>query len=116
MRISDWSSDVCSSDLAHADLFFERFDPRFQRVRIVAGGGGHRLYRFEFVAAHEVGSADEFANALAHRGLGFAPNPGQRADRAVYDFGKVVEKEILRLNGNPPEDRKSTRLNSSHYC
>src|SRR3546814_11513365 len=53
MRISDWSSDVWSSDL-------------FQRVRIVAGGGGHRLYRFEFVAAHEVGSADEFANALAH--------------------------------------------------
>src|SRR3546814_151355 len=25
MRISDWSSDVCSADLAHTTWFFERF-------------------------------------------------------------------------------------------
>src|SRR3546814_2970490 len=32
MRISDWSSDVCSSDLETAQVFFERDGQRFFRT------------------------------------------------------------------------------------
>src|SRR3546814_17883862 len=52
MRISDWSSDVCSSDLVRADGLFPRFDrrnlstvfrhaDRLDRVLGVAGADAH---------------------------------------------------------------------------
>src|SRR3546814_18881064 len=37
MRISDWSSDVCSSDLVHAHV---------GRATILASGGAGRVYQF----------------------------------------------------------------------
>src|SRR3546814_18300012 len=52
MRISDWSSDVCSSDLAHESgaktLIVERFDGGGATARsggIVYGGGGTEQQR-----------------------------------------------------------------------
>src|SRR3546814_19036470 len=35
MRISDWSSDVCSSDLVHC-LDIKKFFPNTPRVRVIA--------------------------------------------------------------------------------
>src|SRR3546814_6381926 len=84
MRISDWSSDVCSSDLPgmgikfnHVDL--ERVEEVFHRRVVMAAAG----------AAHR------------RRGL----HRSQLARRRTEGFRSV------RLC---PADRKSTRLNSSH--
>src|SRR3546814_6603001 len=103
MRISDWSSDVCSSDL-----------PVRQRVERFATIGGARHHQppvlwiaiFVLDRRHEPGGAGPFgmdgdckAKARVHR-LDLAP-PVHACFR--------MEDAIVVL-----EDRKSTRLNSSH--
>src|SRR3546814_2075061 len=103
MRISDWSSDVCSSDLGEIGPL--------HRVRIGGVEAGDASDRgFEMVEAAfldeggklgaEAGGAgrlvhDDAATGLLHRGF-----DGLDVDR---DDGAKVD-----------EDRKSTRLNSSH--
>src|SRR3546814_8252232 len=59
MRISDWSSDVCSSDLAHAAAPEQRFDAvapeaRARRQRFAAGITGDRSARGEQFGAIRV--------------------------------------------------------------
>src|SRR3546814_8812157 len=77
MRISDWSSDVCSSDLPVAR------DHDLRRIIVVGDGADFALGRgvCELLRGVDVGAE-------------------QRRHRADADG----------------EDRKSTRLNSSHYC
>src|SRR3546814_8739100 len=97
MRISDWSSDVCSSDL------------REERGEGAAGLGGIRRHFPDGIAEH-VGKAtvlDEEAVAVLAaveevdcRGDGRA---ARRRDAAAGVDGRRQEV-----------DRKSTRLNSSH--
>src|SRR3546814_10431806 len=101
MRISDWSSDVCSSDLtivrpvpwarSLGDLAFrpERWGNRL--IRIAAPGGTHLLIRRH--------AAPELALWVP---AGLEPKPGG-------PFGLY-----LHADRNHAEDRKSTRLNSSH--
>src|SRR3546814_7097281 len=86
LRISDWSSDVCSSDLVGADLLEQA------HRRDVAGGS-------------------EGALEANRRGIGAARILGTIAagfDRPVVDL--VLWLPPVAQRG----DRKSTRLNSSH--
>src|SRR3546814_7824202 len=97
MRISDWSSDVCSSDLEHV--------PRVDRGLRVGGKGfperqgGKRCQKPVIVdAVHE--DVDEL--------LDVANNAMPGLDRAhCFKRGK-------RSQDAASIDRKSTRLNSSH--
>src|SRR3546814_1582854 len=93
MRISDWSSDVCSSDLPRVDLGAQPVDHR-----LTLGQGRPVLDR-----------RDGERPARPGRLLGLA---GERRQRRLGD---------PRLGDQPPAleagvvaDRKSTRLNSSH--
>src|SRR3546814_5384227 len=102
MRISDWSSDVCSSDLHFVDHrklpAFIHLEPHFRRV----DHGGH--------------GAPQFRHALLQRRGG--------ADETNGGIDRIVKTVILVLEENMPAhfpgqratrlDRKSTRLNSSH--
>src|SRR3546814_8521709 len=106
MRISDWSSDVCSSDLEEqkrqAGLLGETLVQAFQsaesgnETRAIAGFSelklsGNKAYR----AAAMLGEAE------------MAAKQGD-AKKAADAFGKVA------ADMNVPEaDRKRTRLNSS---
>src|SRR3546814_4242694 len=96
MRISDWSSDVCSSDL-------------FEGVVVEAVGGIQciaidRVQLFQCCAV--------FGLALFHRGEAVvAP--------AIVEAGIAAVGRALGAFAQaalPLRDRKSTRLNSSHYC
>src|SRR3546814_9235697 len=109
MRISDWSSDVCSSDLpvgrpaaieqdvdAFLDLFLEAV------VKVVV----HLLDEFVVVKAveieivvfrHHLSSRQERPGLLSCSPIGF------------WVAGRQGSPVIISL-----EDRKSTRLNSSH--
>src|SRR3546814_10346915 len=84
MRISDWSSDVCSSDLIET---------------LVAAQKEAQTKALEERLAYIVGRAD--AKDIVDR-----ETAGQAGDiiKVANDFMA------------PIEDRKSTRLNSSHYC
>src|SRR3546814_1875389 len=99
MRISDWSSDVCSSDLEHAD----------DVGRLVADDGPAQP-----VPQHRHGDATGVV------GFRLAVDLVQllRAVHAVgNDAGAVLEGPALLAHvpvHHREGDRKSTRLNSSH--
>src|SRR3546814_4961340 len=99
MRISDWSSDVCSSDL-------ERYRPLVKREAI-----SKQEYDAATARAAQAAADVESARAQADRAaldLNYArvtaPISG-RAGRAQVTEGALVSAS---------QDRKSTRLNSSN--
>src|SRR3546814_10548708 len=105
MRISDWSSDVCSSDLREA-LAQRRPPPDadpdngITRVEVLAGSIG--VLGLRGFADFEFGRDDQ----PAREAIDAALRQLAHADAVVFD---------LRGNrGGSPADRKSTRLNSSH--
>src|SRR3546814_1921112 len=100
MRISDWSSDVCSSDLVLQFIEFDRakagvVDVGRQRQRLV--GGTDR-------ASDETRHAGLFGNIVR---LG----PGDMGGGMVHVDDQMLGAIIGLAD---PVDRKSTRLNSSH--
>src|SRR3546814_2267329 len=91
MRISDWSSDVCSSDLAHL--------PR--------GGGGGQLHPCRRTAEPQPvgGEPPDLGPRGQPEG---APLPPPCPRPHPHRAGRVA------VPHGPRGDRKSTRLNSSH--
>src|SRR3546814_10829118 len=121
MRISDWSSDVCSSDLPLKGMGLNIWAP--SRLPDVDQMARQAPWRKE----HHVDS-DIIARSGEARGehFGGGGDAAQaiRVDREVEVFGPVAPLD-LDEGDHPPasrdevdfaggEDRKSTRLNSSH--
>src|SRR3546814_7713951 len=98
MRISDWSSDVCSSDLQRLAVW-EEVEPQGDvAVAPVAGGGDQPRLRKDGAPGGEL--------ALVVGVLVADP-----LDRAVLaGRGRRLPHRTQTIE----EDRKSTRLNSSH--
>src|SRR3546814_6836144 len=100
MRISDWSSDVCSSDLTPADAA----DPHLQRIAsfhpplIGITLSDQRVFT-------QAGPEGELMPEL--------PRQGSSSEPSVATLWILLR---LRHRGSVPLplDRKSTRLNSSH--
>src|SRR3546814_3041525 len=113
MRISDWSSDVCSSDLEEPAEPEAEIARRYDR----AENRRAKLYQEigEFLFAHDLD--------LTPLNFGLAHDYVTGNDRAVEQAVRAIIMEKGRLtNGQAEtilaesrqEDRKSTRLNSSH--
>src|SRR3546814_3218123 len=101
MRISDWSSDVCSSDLGHL-VHLEHLP--------AVGGAVHEA---------EVRSAARVGEGAVHVGIGVVllraalELVGGSGAVSLEEVGAGVVGHELRRAGLVA-DRKSTRLNSSH--
>src|SRR3546814_4387350 len=102
MRISDWSSDVCSSDLV------EHTDPALVAFEIDTGwvaAAGHdpiatlKRYPGRFRLIHMKDIASETVPNYAFKQMPAIPGQG------VLDWTALLPAA---------KDRKSTRLNSSH--
>src|SRR3546814_3046160 len=97
MRISDWSSDVCSSDLHFFHLAGELLQ---------AEGLGQEV------------NAGVLVEALAEAVLGIAGDEDHLQIRAglahLAHQARPVEARHHHVGDQQVEDRKSTRLNSSH--
>src|SRR3546814_1852162 len=114
MRISDWSSDVCSSDLlGEAPLQGRRPLLMAVALGLAAAQVGNAGERAGGDRRRQRGGEDEAGGEAAHEvaesgggGDIAAPQPESLAERALDD------REAIHL----PLDRKSTRLNSRHYC
>src|SRR3546814_7415064 len=100
MRISDWSSDVCSSDLAAVEDAGQRI--------VAAGKFGAQ---FDVTTVGNV--ADDRGEADVTAGTEFTDADMDRKDLAVLLAAERVAAEAENL-GAAGADRKSTRLNSSH--
>src|SRR3546814_5212279 len=105
MRISDWSSDVCSPDLSKlirvaAPIVRERISRYIERGsvgNIVKAASGYRC---------------QICVALGEPGLGFPRIDGTPFVEAHHVVPvSSLEDDVL---GPTNVDRKSTRLNSSH--
>src|SRR3546814_1564940 len=109
MRISDWSSDVCSSDLrsADAELHFPAFagDLHIARIEIVAPG----IIVSRLLAAELAG----LLKFPCHRFVSFLSPPAPRRRLHATNRGRGCARAAAAIVP-PGRDRKSTRLNSSH--
>src|SRR3546814_10290562 len=98
MRISDWSSDVCSSDLT------VKSEGKFVRQ---SGGKGQFGHVWLEISPQEPGVGYEFDNAIVG---GVVPK------EYIPAVDKGIQEAMTNgiLAGYQIVDRKSTRLNSSH--
>src|SRR3546814_2732900 len=115
MRISDWSSDVCSSDLQpRAGAVIAAVD---DVGRLVESGDAAPVDPPDRVGA-ALDRAAEGAHGVGGRQHDLALE--QSLDEALADREAAEEQRPVRdrLVTRHPErsDRKSTRLNSSHQC
>src|SRR3546814_9526022 len=99
MRISDWSSDVCSSDLLAGELGQQ---VRMQRRAMLVGEPGDAQERRDPAHPHDVGLDDLGGTGVEELG------------EAIRGVEVLADGDGHRDPGGELEDRKSTRLNSSH--
>src|SRR3546814_10443476 len=99
MRISDWSSDVCSSDLVSRKLRRGIFQRDAYTLHDRADGFGKRFCDLALIDGDFLGNAIHQVTALDVDG--FTHAVGGRLGNAIL---------LIDLLG----DRRSTRLNSSH--
>src|SRR3546814_8488620 len=113
MRISDWSSDVCSSDLIEVSPVLRGtvFPPGLRSVSPAVEA------RFGFAEMQLVSEADLYAGKIAAA-------LDRQHPRDLFDIHFMFANEgisddlfkafLIHLVSHPRPDRKSTRLNSSH--
>src|SRR3546814_8622788 len=104
MRISDWSSDVCSSDL--------QFAKSFPGDTLIVATEPHIIHQMEkaLPEKHFIGAPGADGNCSCNICPYMALNTMEKLYAALRDLEPRIEiEEGLRL-----ADRKSTRLTSSH--
>src|SRR3546814_2588914 len=112
MRISDWSSDVCSSDLAQYTLdhiMSDRATLGKQFSDVVDGGltewGVSTVKTIEFMDIRDARDSQVINNIMAKK-------------KSFIEMESRIEvannKQAAESKEIEAQDRKSTRLNSSH--
>src|SRR3546814_3721548 len=103
MRISDWSSDVCSSDLKAAS------GAQFRHRRARKSGRNSVTIKARNASVAIIGAGDYIGAAIAKRFAreGFLVKVGRRGGDKLQPLLDEIEAA---------GERKSTRLNSSHSC
>src|SRR3546814_5494373 len=111
MRISDWSSDVCSSDLLLQDIetsatiaFKDEGEAIFVIGQSTDGALGHHL------------GQSLWLRELHGREDGPPPSVDLAKEKANGDLVRrlIAEGKVTAVHDISDGDRKSTRLNSSH--
>src|SRR3546814_7647024 len=104
MRISDWRSDVCSSDLGRIAL-------RLAMTELDTAADPDIEVRMSVPPQHGK-TADG-----RHREAGDIVRRGQQAEYLLVRPRRIIRRNPEIVDGLDAEvDRKSTRLNSSHQC
>src|SRR3546814_8924526 len=110
MRIRDWSSDVCSSDLSHPFGMCKRFHERHLKLPEKSSACADFLdSSINFLAKTHVkwGSFDRRDIAVGH-------GRAHQREQISKLGGQVCGKCRIGCESQDGEDRTSTRLNSSH--
>src|SRR3546814_5423623 len=128
MRISDWSSDVCSSDLDRFGIPVLRFAFRWSQHELNQVAHGQRTAHAVFKRMNAtildpelppeklITAGGEIIHELGTARMG--PDP---RSSVVDSYGQTWEVgNLVLMDGaifaSGAQDRKRTRLNSSHYC
>src|SRR3546814_10857841 len=105
MRISDWSSDVCSSDLSIREVASATEHVNEVALRVVSASNSSMVNSDE--QASRTNSVAAAINQLGAAAQEIARNAAQASHQASDARG-------LAEDGQQVVNRKSTRLNSSH--
>src|SRR3546814_1938514 len=127
MRISDWSSDVCSSDLPRDEHVEDRADAREHEHRAEReldrlgdrGDGGEHFHDVAHDASKRAG-----CNPARIAGVSIMIDYLTDPDRGVVELtvdGPLTKEDYDRIVAEIDDaigrlDWKRTRLNSSHKC
>src|SRR3546814_4688204 len=103
MRISDWSSDVCSSDLLYVDNIMDLSHTDHLHADTLGGGG-------VVFNKPKVTSTDEWIEVAWQSR---STRPPAFYPRMIPNLPELVDL-TLRVRWFAASDRTSTRLNSSH--
>src|SRR3546814_5022919 len=106
MRISDWSSDVCSSDLDFVEITDDGGQSRPGNILALAADGKSRI------RIRSRANKDNTRHNTLDVGRRCYP-PADQGLRTESSYGDRNRLNIFFLSPGC-EDRKSTRLNSSH--
>src|SRR3546814_4850032 len=110
MRISDWSSDVCSSDLSYFGLTYA-VDPRWS---IYASWADVYEPNYEIVAANDRSLAP-ITGENYETGIKFRAGDGRfNASLSLYHVSQSNYANFVGSDDDNPKDRKSTSLKHSH--
>src|SRR3546814_1282922 len=105
MRISDWSSDVCSSDLGEREQArYNKSLAKFDLSGIEPAPRGMPQVEVSF---------DIDANGIVHV-TAKDKKTGKEQKVEIKAGSGLSEEEIQKMVADAEADRKSTRLNSSH--
>src|SRR3546814_7497144 len=107
MRISDWSSDVCSSDLLSQALRELVIAATTSRSITLHGMGGAGKTTLAMAIATDATVRAAFPHGVLWATLGQESDPVSH----LREFAIALGEPAL----NASSDRKSTRQNSSHY-
>src|SRR3546814_4620832 len=137
MRISDWSSDVCSSDLNYTPETITDIEAGLKANGQIAGMpyrfaiDGYRGWYKGIQRNYTLPpNFDGDANPGNDPGTGLVVNSGAAIlqgvefdgliqpvrDLSISISGAYTDAYYTKLQVSPVLDRQSTRLNSSHYC
>src|SRR3546814_2453858 len=110
MRISDWSSDVCSSDLLTPILGTDNFSAE---VHAELDFSEQQATRESFPSDESRIKSEQGSWTAAKENAPAYGIPGALSDQAPPPA--VPGSDLMRLSSEGKDsDRKSTRLNSSH--
>src|SRR3546814_8591217 len=103
MRISDWSSDVCSSDLEQKPLDIDA--RKMNRIGIEASGRDD-LFHLD----------DAYPARGRHRLIEVARGLAEQKIACLVRLPRLDQRDVAAKRLFHDVDRKSTRLKSSHSC
>src|SRR3546814_4447876 len=107
MRISDWSSDVCSSDLSESPIPNPQSRPTTPVVGITGTGGAGKSSVTDELLNRFLASFPQMRIAV------ISVDPTRRRTGGAL-LGDRIRMNSLRSHSVYMRDRKSTRLNSSN--
>src|SRR3546814_3366760 len=111
MRISDWSSDVCSSDLLQGEHVLVPVTPGFIAAQVVAGAEKAEIDDRHLPAGETASSPRSEDAFVEHLPKVVETDP----PLSVVEVGQKLAAGEDRVGMQEMTgDRKSTRLNSSH--
>src|SRR3546814_7019841 len=111
MRISDWSSDVCSSDLVDV----ARSSAELLKLKqAFATGAAQQAQEAPVRLTLPDGSLYPLPGRLKFSEVSVDPSSGSVVLRAVFPNPNGTLLPGMYVKARLVEDRKSTRLNSSH--
>src|SRR3546814_17605475 len=113
MRISDWSSDVCSSDLAARRAAGDALAvPRIAGVAIMVVVAGGAEGEFGHVEPAEVERAGGIEPGQRRRGPGRLPVTADRRAAARYLAGAVIHVILCQRHSGPRAERGASAAGS----